>query len=109
MTKKQDGHKEVEVTPMQKPQWIPLPESQSSIYANQVEVRTSNWDVKIRFGEALALEGSEGRVLEKARIVMSPQHTKAFLVVVADAVRKYEAAFGEIHVNPAPKRTEKTQ
>jgi regulator of RNase E activity RraA len=92
---------------MAKPKWISQAGPLSSVYANQVEMHTSNWDVKIRFGEAIIAEG-EHVVEEKARIVMSPQHTKAFLAVLTDTVRRYEAAFGEIPLSPQAARVAKS-
>jgi hypothetical protein len=101
------SEKEQELVPqLKKRNWISRGD-QPSIYANQAEVHTSNWDIKIRLGEAIPAD-IENTVIETARIVMSPQHAKAFVAVIADAVRRYEAAFGEINpfVTKAPEKTQ---
>ena len=63
----------------------------------------TNWDFRFRFGETVDQQKDGGNVLERARVIMSPQHTKAFLSVLEDNVRKYEEAFGEIRVIPVSK------
>ncbi len=86
-----------------KPNWARLENPPSSVYANQVELHISNWDFRFRFGETIDQQDEGANVIERARIIMSPQHTKAFLTLLADNVRKYEAAFGEIRISPVAK------
>jgi len=83
--------------------WVRLDSSVPSIYANQVELHATNWDFRFRFGEAFDIQTENATVLERTRIIMSPQHAKAFLNALSDNVRKYEAAFGEIRFNPKEK------
>ncbi|MCD6450381.1 MAG: DUF3467 domain-containing protein [Thermotogaceae bacterium] len=53
-----------------------------SIYSNHASIRTSVYDFAIEFGEVDKIEINKNQadmyVELKARIVMSPQHAKAF-------------------------------
>ncbi len=93
----------VETTRPKATTWVRPDNPPSSIYANQVELQITNWDFRFRFGEVIDQQSDGASVAERARIIMSPQHTKAFLNVLSENVRKYEAAFGEIRVNPIEK------
>jgi hypothetical protein len=75
-------------------------ESTPSVYANNAEVTITTWDVRMKFGEIEKISESEISVAERVRVAMSPQHAKAFSVVLAEHIKKYEEAFGEIHVEP---------
>ena len=108
---RESGEKEVQgkapVT-RTKTNWARQDNPPSSFYANSVELRISNWDFRFRFGEIIDdhQQDESGNVIERVRIIMSPQHTKAFLAVLTDNVRKYEATFGEIRVNPVTPQTQ---
>ncbi len=86
-----------------KTNWVRPDSPVPSIYANQVELHATNWDFRFRFGEAFDVQTENATVMERTRVIMSPQHAKAFLNVLSDNVRKYEAAFGEIRFNPKEK------
>jgi hypothetical protein len=73
----------------------------ASVYANQLELQITNWDFRFRFGEVSDQQEGITNVAEKVRVVMSPQHTKAFLNILTENVRKYESAFGEIRITPS--------
>ena len=74
------------------------PDQPLSVYSNHVELNISNWDFKFRFGEILDQQGETIHITERVRVIMSPQHTKAFLLVLAQNVQKFEATFGEIRL-----------
>lgn len=69
-------------------------------YANSVQVRVSLWDFFLMFGtisqnttEAVNIENFQG-------VYLSPQQAKALLNVLQQNVSQYEAAFGEIRIEP---------
>ena len=69
-------------------------------YANSVQVRTNLWDIFLMFGtisqnspESVTIQNFQG-------IYLSPQQAKAFLNVLQQNVSQYEAAFGEIRLEP---------
>jgi hypothetical protein len=76
--------------------WITAVDHPISAYANTVELRISNWDFRFKFGETIEQQNDELIAVERGRIIMSPQHTKAFLRVLSENLRKYEEAYGEI-------------
>ena len=64
-----------------------------TVYSNSVQLEISFYDFKLKFGE-----GGVGGVLNRANIIMSPQHTKALTVVLAKHLKDYENKFGEIKI-----------
>jgi len=73
-------------------------ENYLSIYSNSVNLILSPWDIRMIFGE-LRDNGNQQMVIEnRASIVMSPQHAKAFLVVLTNHMKSYEAQHGTISV-----------
>jgi|SRR4051812_35284190 hypothetical protein len=74
-------------------------------YANDVNVSNSPWDFVFDFAQLVGAprvappaEGEDAEVLKHVvgRFVMSPQHTKAFLQVLAENIARYEAQWGDI-------------
>jgi hypothetical protein len=83
--------------------WMPaLPTSETTvpIYANGVEVVFSQWDFTFNLSHLFGTGTEEGKPAvgkqSVARVVMSPQHTKAFLSVLRQNVGAYEERFGPI-------------
>lgn len=71
-------------------------------YANSVQVRVSLWDFFLMFGtiaqsspESVAIQNFQG-------VFLSPQQAKALSNLLAQNVQQYEAAFGEIKLDPHP-------
>jgi hypothetical protein len=71
-------------------------------YANSVQVRVSLWDFYLLFGriaqsapDAVSIQNFQG-------IFLSPQQAKALSNVLSQNVKQYEAAFGEIKLEPHP-------
>ncbi len=63
------------------------------VYSNMVNLIHGPYDFTFNF---LQVSPPTGKVV--ARIMMSPQHAKAFLNALADNIRKYENSHGEIKV-----------
>ena len=70
-------------------------------YANSVQIRVNLWDFFLMFGrinqtgtDSVAIHNFQG-------IYVSPQQAKALLNVLQQNVSQYEAAFGEITLEPA--------
>ena len=68
-------------------------------YANYVGVTTTPWDVRLNFGEIVTATPEKLAVIEFASVVMSPQHAKSLLLVLAQQLAEYEKQHGPI---PAP-------
>jgi flagellar protein FlaG len=69
-------------------------------YANSVQIRVNLWDFFLLFGrvnqtapDRVAIENFQG-------VYISPQQAKALLNVLQQNVSQYEAAFGEIKLEP---------
>jgi len=69
-------------------------------YANSVQIRVNLWDFFLLFGlvnqtspENVAIHNFQG-------VYLSPQQAKALLNVLQQNVTQYEAAFGEIKLEP---------
>ena len=69
-----------------------------SVYANNANVGFSNWDMWLTFGEIMGEEGGQLVVAQKARVVMSLQHAKAFIDLVNTNLAAFEKQFGEIKI-----------
>jgi hypothetical protein len=69
------------------------------VYANSAQIETGPWDFRIIFGEATR-SGDKVIVEQSVAVVMSPQHTKALLGVLATNVHEYEKQIAEIKMPP---------
>ncbi len=72
-------------------------------YANSVQVRANLWDFFLSFGlvnqsspENVAIQNFQG-------IYISPQQAKALFNILSQNITQYEAAFGEIRLEPQNK------
>jgi hypothetical protein len=75
------------------------------VYANSAQIETSVWDFQLIFGELTKTAGK--LVIEQSvAIVMSPQHAKAFVGVLANNIREYEKKVGEIKLPTTKEGTE---
>ncbi len=69
-------------------------------YANSVQVRVNLWDFFLVFG-TLEQTGPDQVTIQCFQgIYLSPQQAKALLNVLRQNVAQYEAAFGEIRLEP---------
>lgn len=80
-------------------QLVKTPEYREN-YANSVQVRVNLWDFFLSFGvisqtaaDAVAIQNFQG-------IYLSPQQAKALMNILQQNVSQYEAAFGEIRLEP---------
>ena len=69
-------------------------------YANSVQVRTNLWDIFLMFGTLNQNSPDLVTIQNFQGVYMSPQQAKAFLNVLQQNVSQYEAAFGEIKLEP---------
>lgn len=72
-------------------------------YVNRVEINSSIYDILISFYQASPVKDEIGKIVGETKssetnIVMSPQHAKVFMNILADQVSWYEENFGEIDV-----------
>jgi len=69
-------------------------------YANSVQLRMSLWDFLLTFG-VMRQQSQDTVVIQNFQAVyLSPQQAKALLNVLVSHVQQYEAAFGEIRLEP---------
>jgi len=69
-------------------------------YANSVQLRMSLWDFLLTFG-VMRQQSQDTVVIQNFQAVyLSPQQAKALLNVLMTHVQQYEAAFGEICLEP---------
>jgi hypothetical protein len=85
--------------PAPKIQLIPAPDYREG-YANSVQVRVSLWDFFMSFGRVTQSAADSVAIHNFQGIYVSPQQAKALLNVLRDNVSQYEAAFGEIKLEP---------
>ena len=64
-------------------------------YANSAQIEVTPWDFRLIFGE-LVKTGSKPKVEQSVAVIMSPQHAKALLGVLAANLREYESKIGKI-------------
>ena len=69
-------------------------------YANSVQVRLSIWDFFLVFGTIDQHAPDQVRVDNFQGIYLSPQQAKALMALLQQNVSNYEAAFGEIKLDP---------
>ena len=69
-------------------------------YANSVQVRVNVWDFFLVFGTLQQQSETQVEVRNFQGIYLSPQQAKELLNVLQQNVVNYEAAFGEIKLDP---------
>lgn len=69
-------------------------------YANSVQIRVNLWDFFLMFGNISQTEADSVRIQNFQGVYVSPQQAKALLNVLQQNVSQYEAAFGEIRLEP---------
>ena len=75
-------------------------------YANSVQIRASLWDFLLMFGIANQQTPEAVNIQNFQGIYLSPQQAKALLNVLQQNVTQYEAAFGEIRLEPGAVRAQ---
>jgi hypothetical protein len=71
-------------------------------YANSVQVRVNLWDFFLLFGKISQTAPDNVSIHNFQGVYVSPQQAKALLNVLQQNVTQYEAAFGEIKLEPQP-------
>jgi flagellar protein FlaG len=69
-------------------------------YANSVQVRVSLWDFFLSFGTINQTAPDAVNIVNFQGIYLSPQQAKALANVLNQNLQQYEAAFGEIRLEP---------
>src|SRR2546425_3578354 len=69
-------------------------------YANSVQIRVNLWDFFLLFGLVNQTSPENVSIHNFQGIYVSPQQAKALLNVLQQNVNQYEAAFGEIKLEP---------
>ena len=69
-------------------------------YANSVQIRVNLWDFFLLFGLINQSAPDNVQIQNFQGIYLSPQQAKALLNVMQQNVTQYEAAFGEIKLEP---------
>ena len=69
-------------------------------YANSVQVRVNVWDFFLVFGTLQQQTEHQVEIANFQGIYVSPQQAKALLAILQQNVAQYEAAFGEIKLDP---------
>ncbi len=88
-------------TPPQQPkiQLVQTPEYREG-YANSVQIRVNLWDFLLLFGLVTQTSPDTVNIQNFQGVYVSPQQAKALLNVLQQNVTQYEAAFGEIKLEP---------
>lgn len=70
-------------------------------YANSVQIRVNLWDFFLLFGRVSQTGPESVSVQNFQGVYVSPQQAKALLNVLQQNVSQYEAAFGQIVLEPS--------
>jgi hypothetical protein len=69
-------------------------------YANSVQIRVNLWDFYLMFGTIDQNAPEQVEIRNFQGVYLSPQQAKALLGLMQQNVGQYEAAFGEIKLEP---------
>jgi flagellar protein FlaG len=69
-------------------------------YANSVQIRVNVWDFFLVFGTMQQSSETQAEMRNSQGIYLSPQQAKALTALLQQNVMNYEAAFGEIKLDP---------
>lgn len=69
-------------------------------YANSVQIRANLWDFFLMFGRINQSGPDNVQIQNFQGVYVSPQQAKALLNVLQQNISQYEAAFGEIRLEP---------
>src|SRR5690242_11723065 len=67
-----------------------------SVYANDVQLQTTPWDMRFTLGEVIDEENGILGVNQLGELRMSPQLAKRLAAIMAEQLKAYEMRFGEI-------------
>jgi hypothetical protein len=69
-------------------------------YANSVQIRVNVWDFFLVFGTMQQSSETQVELRNFQGIYLSPQQAKALMSLMQQNIQNYEAAFGEIKLDP---------
>lgn len=69
-------------------------------YSNSVQIRVNVWDFFLVFGTMQQSSETQVELRNFQGIYLSPQQAKALMALLQQNVSNYEAAFGEIKLDP---------
>jgi flagellar protein FlaG len=69
-------------------------------YANSVQIRANLWDFFLTFGTLDQTSPDTVTIANFQGVYLSPQQAKALFNVLQQNITQYEAAFGEIRLEP---------
>jgi len=69
-------------------------------YSNSVQIRVNVWDFLLVFGTMQQSSETQVELRNFQGIYLSPQQAKALMALLQQNVANYEAAFGEIKLEP---------
>jgi hypothetical protein len=69
-------------------------------YANSVQIRVNVWDFFLVFGTLQQQTETQVELRNFQGVYLSPQQAKALMALLQQNVSSYEAAFGEIKLDP---------
>ena len=69
-------------------------------YSNSVQIRVNVWDFFLVFGTMQQTTESQVELHNFQGVYLSPQQAKALMALLQQNVANYEAAFGEIKLDP---------
>lgn len=69
-------------------------------YANSVQIRVNLWDFFLMFGTISQTAPDHVDIHNFQGVYLSPQQAKALLGLMQQNISQYEAAFGEIKLEP---------
>jgi hypothetical protein len=75
-------------------------------YTNNIQLGFSNWDMWVTFGELTGQEDNKPTIEERAKVVMSLHHAKAFVQILVRSIQEFEKQFGEIKLVSPPQPAE---
>lgn len=79
--------------------FVQTPEYRDS-YSNSVQIRVNVWDFFMVFGTMQQSSETQVELHNFQGIYLSPQQAKALMALLQQNVANYEAAFGEIKLDP---------
>lgn len=69
-------------------------------YTNSISVEANIYDIKLKLKYNKMDDDKKIQTKDLCEVVMSPQHAKALIKTLEDAIENYESNFGEIILTP---------
>lgn len=76
------------------------------LYANNMQVGFSSWDLAITFGEIMGEQDEKPVIEETTRILMTREIAKVLSKILTAHIEIYEKQFGEIKIATMPSESE---